>query len=96
MMEYIRPTNRNQLEFYCLEETLDAEHPARFIEAFVDKRDLQALGLVPKSIQKEVRPAFDPKVFLKLYLYGYLNGIRSSRRLVKECECNCLQAPSVQ
>ena len=63
IMEYIRPSNRNQLEFYCLEETLDAEHPARFIEAFVDKLDLKALAFVPKPIQKEGLPAFDPKVF---------------------------------
>ena len=95
-MEYIRSSNRNQWEFYCLEETLDAEHPARFIEAFVDKLDLNSLAFVPKPIQKEGCPVFDPKVFLKLYLYGYLNGIRSSRRLEKECARNCLQAPFVQ
>jgi len=87
-MEYIPSTNRNQWEFYCLEEALEADHPVRFIEAFVDKLDLQALSFVPRPIQKEGRPAFDPKVFLKLYFYGYLNGIRSSRRLEKECARN--------
>jgi transposase len=85
MIEYIQANNRNQLEFYCLEEVIEAENPARFIEAFVDKLELGALGFLCKPIQKEGRPAFDPKVFLKLYLYGYLNGIRSSRRLEKEC-----------
>jgi transposase len=84
-MNYIQATNRNQCEFYCLEEVLEADNPARFIEAFVEKLDLTALGFIPKALRTEGRPAFDPKVFLKLYLYGYLNGIRSSRRLEKEC-----------
>ena len=66
-MEYIPSINRNQWEFYCLEEALEADHPVRFIEAFVDKLELQALSFVPRPIQKEGRPAFNFKVFLKPY-----------------------------
>jgi len=62
-MEYIPYTNRNQWEFSCLEEALGADHPVRFIEAFVDQLDLQALAFVPRPIQKEGRPAFVFKVF---------------------------------
>ena len=87
-MHFINPYNRNQTEFYYLEEGLEANHPVRFIDAFSEKLDLTALGYQPKAIQSQGRPAFDPRVFLKLYLYGYLFGIRSSRRLEKECARN--------
>jgi transposase len=43
------------------------------------------IGFTPRILKGEGRPSFDTKVFLKIYLYGYLNGIRSSRRLEKEC-----------
>jgi len=46
------------------------------------------LGFVVNEIKTEGRPAFNPKVFLKIYLYGYLNGLRSSRKLEKECKRN--------
>ncbi len=46
-MEYIPSTNRNQWEFYCLEDALEADHPVRFVEAFVDKPDFHSLALVP-------------------------------------------------
>ena len=57
----------------------------RFIEAFVNHIDAVKLGFQPKVLKTEGRPGFRPEVFLKLYLYGYLNGIRSSRRLEREC-----------
>ena len=57
----------------------------RFIEAFVNHIDAVKVGFQPKVLKTEGRPGFRPEVFLKLYLYGYLNGIRSSRRLEREC-----------
>lgn len=87
-MEYISTANRSQIEFNCLEDLIEKENPVRFIEAFVEKLDLTQLHFTVKEIQSEGRPSFNPKVFLKLYFYGYLNGIRSSRRLEKECKRN--------
>ena len=54
------------------------------IDAFVNSIDLEKIGFTPRVLKTEGRPSFDTKVFLKIYLYGYLNGIRSSRRLEKE------------
>lgn len=87
-MEYISTANRNQLEFNCLEDFIEKENPVRFVEAFVEKLDLTQLHFTVKELKEEGRPAFNPKLFLKLYIYGYLNGIRSSRRLEKECKRN--------
>lgn len=87
-MEYIPMSNRDQLEFNCLEDLIEKENPVRFIEAFVEKLELTQLHFTVKEIQNEGRPGFNPKLFLKLYFYGYLNGIRSSRKLEKECKRN--------
>jgi transposase len=87
-MNYITGSNRAQIEFSCLEEKIEQENQVRFLEAFVEKLDLKSLQFVVKELKAEGRPSFEPKVFLKLYLYGYLNGIRSSRRLEKECKRN--------
>lgn len=87
-MHYIKASNRSQIKMNCLEEQIEADHQVRFIDAFVEKLDLDALGYIVSKLNTEGRPPFAPKVFLKLYLYGYLNGIRSSRRLEKECRRN--------
>ncbi|TAE87316.1 MAG: transposase [Bacteroidetes bacterium] len=87
-MNYITGSNRSQMEFSCLEELVEQENQVRFLEAFVEKLDLQVLQFEVKELKGEGRPRYEPKVFLKLYLYGYLNGIRSSRRLEKECKRN--------
>jgi transposase len=87
-MEYISTTNRSQLEFNCLEDLIEKDNAVRFIEAFVEKLDLNQLQFSVKELKEEGRPSFNPKLFLKLYFYGYLNGIRSSRRLEKECKRN--------
>ncbi len=87
-MQYIQGNNRNQTYFITLDAQLAADNPVRLIDAFIDKLDLQKLGFI-KLIQKpEGRPAYAPQVLLKLYLYGYLNKIRSSRKLEKECSRN--------
>ena len=77
--------DRFQTRFTSLEEPIEADNPVRFIDAFVDTLELTKLGFVVPESKMEGRPAFEPKIFLKLYFYGYLNGIRSSRRLEREC-----------
>lgn len=87
-MSYIQPQNRHQFQISSLEEMIGKDNPVRVIEAFVEHLDLSWSGFQIAETKTEGRPAFDPKVFLKLYLYGYLNGIRSSRRLERECVRN--------
>ena len=84
-MQYIQGISRQQLQMSSLEDTISADNPIRFIEAFVNHIDCEKLGFQPKVLKTEGRPSFKSETFLKLYLYGYLNGIRSSRRLEKEC-----------
>ncbi len=87
-MDYITTHNRQQVSFGSLEDEIEKDNPVRVIEAFVEALDLTSLHFKVKHIQKEGRPAFNPTVFLKIYFYGYINGIRSSRRLEKECKRN--------
>ncbi|WP_187658209.1 IS1182 family transposase [Flavobacterium macrobrachii] len=84
-MQHIQGISRYQLRLQSLEDTISQENPVRFIDAFVNLIDLEKIGFTPRVLKTEGRPSFDTKVFLKIYLYGYLNGIRSSRRLEKEC-----------
>src|SRR6476660_3662313 len=73
-----------------LEDYVGTDNPMRFLDAFVDKLDLQAASFqFPKdNPQSRGRPAYPPAGLLKLYLYGYLNQLRSSRRLEAECHRN--------
>jgi transposase len=71
-----------------LDDYIDAENPVRFIDAFVDQLDLAALGFVRVEAAVEGRPGYHPGDLLKLYLYGYLNRIRSSRGLERETHRN--------
>ena len=84
-MQHIQGISRNQLQVSSLEDTISADNPVRFIDAFVSSIDLVKLGFMLRVLKTEGRPSFDTRVFLKIYLYGYINGIRSSRRLEKEC-----------
>ena len=87
-MQFIQGIPRNQLQIVSLEDKISSDNPVRFIDAFVGYIELEKIGFIPKILKPEGRPSFDMKVFLKLYLYGYLNGIRSSRRLEKESQRN--------
>jgi transposase len=69
---------------HCLEDYVDEENPVRVIEVFIDELDLAALGFSGMTPAATGRPAYHPSTLLKIYLYGYLNRIQSSRRL--ECE----------
>ena len=84
-MQHITGIPRNQMRFTSLEDSISQENPVRFIEAFVENISLKTLGFSTQTIKAEGRPSFNSKVFLKIYLYGYLNGLRSSRKLEKEC-----------
>ncbi len=64
------------------------DNPVRVVDLFVDGLDLNKLQFISKGKATEGRPAFDNKVLLKLYVYGYLNRIRTSRLLERECERN--------
>ena len=87
-MQFITGNNRQQTYFSTLEEQVAADNPVRLIDAFIDKLDLQKLGFTNPVHKSEGRPPYAPAVLLKLYLYGYLNKIRSSRKLEKECSRN--------
>lgn len=67
-----------------LESSIGKDNTVRFVDAFVEQLEMARLGFCVSESKMEGRPAFRPQTFLKLYLYGYLNGLRSSRRLEKE------------
>lgn len=84
-MQHISGISRHQLQISSLEDKITLDNPIRFIEAFVEHLSIEKLGFTTRILKSEGRPSFESKVFLKLYLYGYLNGLRSSRKLEKEC-----------
>lgn len=85
VMQFKQGTNRNQTSFTTLDQQVRDNNAVRIIDAFVDKLNLQKLGLSNTVHKSEGRPPFAPQLLLKLYLYGYLNKIRSSRKLQQEC-----------
>ena len=87
-MPLITSKNRTQIEFKSLEDFIDKDNIVRFIDAFVEKLELNKLSFITKAIKVEGRPSYTNQLFLKVYFYGYLNGIRSSRKLAKECMRN--------
>jgi len=87
-MQFIQGQDRQQTYFATLEDQVAADNPVRLIDAFINKLDLQQLDFSKTIPNSEGRPAFAPQVLLKLYLYGYLNKIRSSRKLERECSRN--------
>src|SRR5918911_2799216 len=72
----------------CVDDYVTEENPVRAIEAFVDALDLTALGFAGVVPETTGRPAYHPATLLKIYLYGYLNRIQSSRRLEREAGRN--------
>ena len=72
----------------CLDDWIDEENPVRAVDAFVDALDLKELGFDGVEPAATGRPAFHPSVLLKLYIYGYLNRVQSSRRLEREAGRN--------
>lgn len=87
-MEYLQGQDRQQLALYttCLDEMVPADNSVRFIDRFVVALDLEELGFA--ALPAQGRPPYDPADLLKLYIYGYMNRMRSSRELEKECHRN--------
>jgi len=70
------------------DDYVGVDNPVRFIDAFVDELDLSAAGFVRVAAKATGRPGYSPADLLKLYIYGYLNRVRSSRRLEMESHRN--------
>ncbi len=87
-MEYISGSDRNQMQFFALDELVANDSWVRVIDLFVDLLPLKDLGFKYTVLQKEGRPPYDPSLFLKLYLYGYKHSVRSSRKLEHSCKVN--------
>src|ERR1700690_1730249 len=90
MSEHVGGTHRDQTVLFpdTLDKYVDAENPIRFIDAFIDSLNLEKLGFKHSTPSETGRPSYDPSDLLKLYVYGYLNQIRSSRKLEQECHRN--------
>ncbi len=90
MSGYIVAAHRRQriLLPEVLDDYVTEENPVRFLDAFVTSLDLRELGITHAEPKDTGRPPYDPAALLKLYLYGYLYGIRSSRKLERECHRN--------
>ena len=88
-MNYIQGKNRDQsiLFVQCLDEIISSDNDVRIIDLFVESINITDFKFIVKT-SSEGRPAYHPKDLLKLFVYGYLNSIRSSRTLEKECHRN--------
>ena len=86
-MAYIRG-GQGSLFPVVLDDLIPVDHMCRAIDAFVARLALSELGFERAQAAETGRPGYDPRDLLKLYLYGYLNQIRSSRRLEAECRRN--------
>lgn len=88
-MKYISGKDRKQTSLFpiSLEDSIDADNSVRAIDQFVDQLDLAELGFRLDHIENGP-PAYHPSLLLKLYIYGYMNRVRSSRQLEKECRRN--------
>lgn len=89
-MQYIQNISREQTRLlpYSVEEMVEETNPVRVIHAYVDSLPMETLGFERAEPAQTGRPAYDPRDLLKLYIYGYLNRIRSSRKLMTECRRN--------
>ena len=89
-MSFIEGTGRDQQTLFpaALDDYIAAENPVRFIDAYVDALDLESLGFERATAADTGRPGYDPADLLKLYIYGYVNGICSSRKLERETHRN--------
>jgi transposase len=89
-MDFIKGADREQITFLppSIEEYVSDDNPVRVIDAYIEHLDFEALGFSKHRPNETGRPMYDPKDLLKLYVYGYMNRIRSSRRLEREAVRN--------
>ena len=89
-MSYMRGDDRGQaaLPPAAIEDYVAADAPVRVIDSFVDELNMVALGFARAVAAATGRPPYDPRDLLKLYIWGYFNEVRSSRRLERECRRN--------
>jgi transposase len=89
-MGFIQGDGRTQGTLFpvTLDELIPQDHVCRVIDAFVERLDMAGLGFERAEPGETGRPGYDPRDLLKLYLYGYLQQVRSSRRLENECRRN--------
>src|SRR6201987_55172 len=90
MRRFVEGTDRGQSTLFpeCLEDWIDEDNPVRVIDVFVEELDLGELGFDGVVPEATGRPSYHPTVLLKLYIYGYLNRVQSSRRLEREAARN--------
>jgi transposase len=90
MKRFIEGQDRSQVTLLpeCLDDYIGEDNPVRVVDAFVDELDLEKLGFEGATAAATGRPSYHPSVLLKLYVYGYLNRIQSSRRLEREAQRN--------
>jgi transposase len=95
-MQHIQGGDRNQtlLLPVAVDDYVGRENPVRFIEAFVDQCDLQEAGFRRVQPKDTGWPGYDPADLLKLYIHGYVNRVRSSRRLEAETAARRDQGPA--
>ena len=89
-MEYVGGADRNQVILLpeSVDEYVSAENPVRVIDAYVDSLDLKKMKFSKTETKSTGRPPYSPHDLLKLYVYGYMNKVRSSRRLEVETKRN--------
>jgi transposase len=89
-MGYVAGESRDQVVMFpaVMDDYVSAENAVRFVEAFVNQLDLGGLGFSKAEPEELGRPAYDPRDLLKLYIYGYVNEVRSSRKLERETKRN--------
>ena len=90
MKRFVEGADRGQSTLFpeCLDDWIDEDNPVRVIDVFVDELDLGALDFGGVDPEATGRPSYHPSILLKLYVYGYLNRVQSSRRLEREAGRN--------
>jgi transposase len=90
MKRFVEGQDRSQLILLpeCLDDYVGEENPVRVVDAFIDELDLAVLGFAGVIPEATGRPSYHPVTLLKIYLYGYLNRVQSSRRLERETQRN--------
>jgi transposase len=90
MAGFVEGRDRGQMSLLParLDDYVAEDNPVRAVDVFVDNLDLDKLGFIRVQALDIGRPGYNPRMMLKLYIYGYLNRVPSSRRLERECQRN--------